>query len=393
MTVAKGRFGWLVWGAAFLISAQAFAEERRYGGQTVLEWHERIKNESLQEMARPDVVAGLLEIVNDPQAGWANRRQAALTLGRIGAPAAAAVPDLIRLLNSGERDATATRMWALRALALLGTAAADATTAVAGIINDQNEPFFVQATALETLGCIGKDRPETLPVLLAALQSDQQRPVNGNNELRMAAAEAMGLLGPAAAAAIPELIRALHSDWGLLQRAAAESLGRIGPQAELAAPNLADVVLFSTAEEAREAAAEALALVGESGISILEKLSRDEEPDVRRLSIRGLAKCPAIPSVQSRLMTLLDDAEPANQVVAAQALLNRQLEKERAVSVLIDLLGAEDRSTRQLAYRVLSARPELLRGSAERLQELAHDQHAPTTSRTAALKLLRFLGP
>ena len=56
---------------------------------TLDQWRSRMKELDPNSPASAAAVPGLLEIVSDVDAPWFTRRQAALTLGRMGTPAAA----------------------------------------------------------------------------------------------------------------------------------------------------------------------------------------------------------------------------------------------------------------------------------------------------------------
>jgi HEAT repeat protein len=358
-----------------------------YGGRTLAAWRELIKTEPTHALAEPELVTGLMEVAADPQAPWADRRQCALTLGRIGPAAQPAVPLLTRLLTNHEPDPQATTLWALRALGLMGTAAADASGEVAKIVADSAEPYLVRASAMETLARIGPQQAMTLPVLLQVLSADRERTAKGNaDELRLAAADCLGLLGSGAAPAVPELVRALASDWPLLARSAATTLGQIGPRADLAVPALADVVLLSDAGEAREAAAEALGRIGAAGLPALAQLLGDGNLEVREFAMRGLER--SLPEAAPLLRRGLSDPAAAVRVAAAGALLTRAPGDSQSVEVLLSVLQSEDREARRGAYRALRTHVAELGAYRPQFETLRTNPAAPPEARRAAEWLL-----
>jgi HEAT repeat protein len=357
-----------------------------YGGFPISYWQEQIKKESLVAMGEPDRVAALIEIVNDANAEWQQRRQAALTLGRVGPRAAIAVPHLIRLLNSGESDSQTTRIWALRGLSLIGTVGEEASPHVAVIARDATLPFMVRSTAIETLASVGSNRQETLPVLLEILNTSSQ---SLSAEIRLNAAEAIGLLGGNGVAAVPDLIRQLEQDDNpLFQRAVAQTLGKIGPRAEIAIPALLDVIVLASAGEAREAAAASLAQLGPDGILALGKLIHDPDPEFRLLGIHGLTLSSESSDWAQQLEPALTDQVPGIQVAAASLFLNRKVPHPKALEALVSGICSSDRSARVAAYRVLQQHPVQAQELKPRLTEILTAESLSSQSREIARKLL-----
>jgi len=81
---------------------------------------------------------------------------------------------------------------------------------------------YVRSEACQELSSLGFEGQEAVAVLITALNED---PVNW---VRFAAAEALGKIGPAAEASVPDLIRALQEDRLGVPREAATALGRLG---------------------------------------------------------------------------------------------------------------------------------------------------------------------
>ena len=83
-------------------------------------------------------------------------------------------------------------------------------------------------------------------------------------EERWRAARALGLIGPGAAPAVPDLIAGLADPSDRVRREAARALGRIGPGAEAALPAL-QAARRDSNDTVREAAAGAESRVATSG--------------------------------------------------------------------------------------------------------------------------------
>ena len=360
-------------------------DTKLYSGKSLEEWQSLIKDSTSLELSAPRTITGLTSIVADVDAPWFARRQAALTLGRVGRPAASAVPVVHRILAG--TDDVETQLWTLKSLTYFQTVAAEATEDVALIVLDDSAPHLVRVAAMETLAQTGPDQPLTLRTLIQMLQvqgdSSQSR-----NELRMAAAEALWLLGPSAAPALSDLIRAAQDRWPLVRLAAVQTIGQIGPQAELAVPTLVDIVLFDDAGEVQEAAADALASLDERGRLALVQLLSDPEIEIRRLAIRGLAILKTAEAA-SALETALQDDAPVIRVLAAAELLTRQ-PADAFVEVLLDGLCSTDREVRIESYRALLQDISLLEPFRSRLQQIRDEATSHAQSRTAARHLLRL---
>ncbi len=364
-------------------TAFAASEQRLYQGQTIEAWQERIKSEPLPFLGTPEAVSGMLEIVEDPQADWMHRRQVALTLGRIGPAAKAAVPVLIRLLDAPEADAASTRLWALRGLALFGPVAAEATPNVARIVADTSLPFATRAAAVEALANVGQARPETLPALMKLVNQ------TGEDSLRQIAVEGIALLKSHAAPAIPDLLRALQTDSVLLQRAIAQTLGEMGAAGEVAVPGLIDLIFSSEHGEVQEAAVDALAKMGPDGTKALLHLLDEEDSSFRELALRGIQSAPVTSEIPTALLNSLQDPEPRLRVAAAAILLKQDQKEDEAIETAVSILSSDDRHARLAAYRLLSESLPSREVARQKVRNLEADPTAPEQARLSARKLLK----
>jgi len=160
-----------------------------------------------------------VELVGDETVDWKFRCQAADALGLFRADAAAAVPDLIGVLEHPNGNI---RQRAALALGRIGAPAKEAIPALSKAIDTENLlPLYrgiVVSAAVEALGGIG---PDAIEDLRKTLRHD-------NSYARRWAAIALGRLGPAAKAAEPDLIEALHDDDEYVRLDARRALSRIG---------------------------------------------------------------------------------------------------------------------------------------------------------------------
>ncbi|MFO1095737.1 MAG: hypothetical protein U0992_20890 [Planctomycetaceae bacterium] len=255
-------FGWLATDPLHSAEQPAIPPTR-YDGRTLAEWRERISRIDYKSPEVGREVPGLLAIARDRTAPWFSRRQAALTLGRIGEPAKIAIPELVQLLDEpSEIPEQSTRLWVIKALALYGPLAADTAPQLVAILEDASGAPLPRLMALEALGRIGPAQPLALPAITRALDEGLATAASADaRERAVGAAEVLELFrgqGPAT----PSLIRATAAHDVLLRRAAANTLGQIGPLAEPAVPPLADLVIFDESHEVRDLAARAAGLHG-----------------------------------------------------------------------------------------------------------------------------------
>lgn len=330
-----------------------------YGGRTLSQWQEVIKSTDFRTLGQPEYVHGLLEIVRDSNAPWGYRRFAAETLGRIGSDAQVAVPVLHEILRSPPGDAVSTRLWVLKALSLFREVAAETREDVGRIVLDPEQPLLVRVNAMETLARVGKNHEETLPTLLKVLRLEPSPnsplDVEVIRNLRVAAAEALWILGPSAAAAIPDLIKAARDDWTPLRLSACVTLGQIGPRAEIAVPTLVDILLFDEAGEVQEAAADALGNIGSPALPALAHLIQDREKRVRLLALRALALQREDQRPIEIAQTALNDDSPRIRHAAADFIVQRRPDHDAAQHVLLNLLASSERRARLEAYRTLES--------------------------------------
>ncbi len=177
------------------------------------------------------------------------RAQTAYILGQIGPPAAAATPELAKLVSDPDPNVD---IEAAHALAKIGPAA---KAAVPALIDSIKRPESkCSHAAVFALGMIGPGAAAAEPVLLELIESQ-------DTSLSMLAAWAMvkirGVTPETAAKVVPELLVGLDSPLVKTRQAAAESLGELGPLAKSAVERL-ERATKDDDEGVRSAAAKAL---------------------------------------------------------------------------------------------------------------------------------------
>jgi len=215
--------------------------------------------------------------------------------------------------------------------------------------------------AASALGIIGPAAAPAIPALVEALKDNGADP-----SVRQSAAFALGNIGPAAAPAIPALVEALKDkgeDWEV-RRDAVSALGKIGPAAAPAIPALVDALK-----------------------------DKGEDPSVRRsvasvLGNIGPAAAPAIPALVDALKD--KGADPSGRQSAALALGNTGAAAAPAIPALVDALKdkGEDLSVRQSAAFALGDIGPAAAPAIPALVEALKDKGAdPSVRKSAALAL------
>ncbi|MHC4472330.1 MAG: HEAT repeat domain-containing protein, partial [Planctomycetota bacterium] len=142
---------------------------------------------------------------------------------------AVVVDPLSELLRTGSNEQ---RERAAFALGELGTSAQPALVSLRQALGRDEEPG-VRARAAYALGYVGREDPETVNALVAAMDDESE-------EVQRRAVVALSVIGARAAPSVPRLVRALESP--TLRGVAVEALGRIGHAAHPAVPELIDAL-------------------------------------------------------------------------------------------------------------------------------------------------------
>jgi HEAT repeat protein len=194
-----------------------------------------------------------------------------LALGRLGDPAA--VPPITETLATAihhQQWSTATS--ALAALAALGPASTPALEHIRALTSSADAQ--VRAAAIKALWAVGDDREAMLPLLLQNLQES-------DSFLAHDAAELLGQIGPAAAAAVPRLRELLTNSYEWTRIYAAAALWDIAAEAET--PVVLDTLLAAWAKNGATAnfVIQCLDRMGPAAAAALPQL-RAELTQIRR---------------------------------------------------------------------------------------------------------------
>jgi HEAT repeat protein len=296
------------------------------------------------------------------------RRQAGKALAAVGA---AAVPELVQALR--ERD-VAVRARAARSLALIGPEAREAVETLTAGLRDADPS--VRAASVLALGEIGPAAKPAVPGLVKALgdANDMVRGLalealraigpgateslgktlaKGQPKERLASVRALGLLGPDAREAMPQLRDAMRNGDKQVRAATAQTLGRMGTEAREAVPELLDAL---QSKDLRTQVPAAVTLVGlaESGVpGVLEKIreadrkGRWAEPLVRKRF--GAAR----PETVLKLKKELEAEEPLRRLQAVLGLGQLASRSRAAADALKQALRDQDPHVQLAAAQAL----------------------------------------
>ena len=379
------------------LSPRLSPTEKRFEGRSLDEWREVIKSLDFQSPDAAAAVPGLMAIVEDEAAPWFTRRQAALTLGRIGAPAAKAVPLMERYATSSMGDGeTSTPLWAVKALALYGKVAAPATPTLARLLADSKTDLAVRMMSIEALCRIGTAHPLALATVVNELQSHQPRiesgPFRSGEELDRVAAciESLELFRGDAESSVPVLLRYSEDREDRIRRAVAVTLGAIGPRASDAASRLATMTIADRSHDVRDVAAVALGQIG--GTEWLAKILRHPDEEIRERAATGLGYSPPRDPMASETLGLARmDASPRVRIAAIEATERLRSDPQLTAPAAAREITAMDRHVRLRAIRFLTKLGLKAAPAIPVLEQL--DQHPEAQVRESAEKLLLSIKP
>lgn len=171
----------------------------------------------------------LIPVVNEALDDDSVRSEAQAVLRKLQPKSGEETSSVVRRLHHKD---SSVRGDALRQLARTKPLPKDALPEMLGLIEDSEES--VRRTACSAMGTLGASHAaQTVPLLVRALRTDEA------TDVRKAAGQALGEIGPAAKEAIPALVEALQKDKEReVREAACEGLQGMGKTAKAAIPAL-----------------------------------------------------------------------------------------------------------------------------------------------------------
>jgi hypothetical protein len=219
--------------AAAAEAIKALGEEARSAAPRLLEYVVKGKGKKEDAPARmyavlalgrigrdaPKTVPALAAVLGDSAEGMAVREAAAESLARYGVDAQIAAKSLAAALADTKNDGSL-RLASAKALAKVEGDAATVWPALRSALGDSDAKLRLHTA--RTAGPYGKDEPEVIKVLARVAKSDD------NVEVRLAAIQELGSLGPTAKDAQNELRYVLdHDDRELVRQYAEAALKKI----------------------------------------------------------------------------------------------------------------------------------------------------------------------
>lgn len=284
---------------------------------------------------------------------------AARALGRIGAPASAAIPDLVDALHrplvelaaikaTGGSNSPAgllrefdIRLAAVEALGRIGGAA------IPALIEALSHPtVLIASSAAQWLGRQGTAATDAVPLLSRLLTSKDA----GKVELRSAAVEALGSIGTAA---LPVLVQMLEHDSISVRASATRAIGLMGAAAAPAVPPVA-AMLHDVG--VRQTASRALVAIGPAAIPVLVRLLQAGDAGVRVETTGVLGEIrPVTEETIALLADSLTDSSYRVRIAAAGSLGRIGFAANRAEAKLLALRKDKHPEVRQAVAAALNA--------------------------------------
>jgi HEAT repeat protein len=324
----------------------------------------------------------LLAALRDSEIDATLRARSAAMLGRIGEPARGAVSVLIEILE-GERISKPsdsahgqsptndeTSYWAMKSLGLFGNVAGDAVPSVSRVLTSPASSSKLRVLAADTLGQIRT--AASIDVLTTELMKPRGLSDYDSILLRQTIIDSLALAGPLAVGAIPALARALEDDNSDVRRKACDTLAALGPRAEGAMDSLIERLVLDEDAAVKDAAANALAQVGQPAVAMLADLLERGGPDLQWRAARALGQTgTAARSVIPKLEHAFENSSTQVRIEAVDAVWIISRDSHLVASALVKLLSEDDRQVRRRAAGLLVELKPLPRETSVELEELA----------------------
>jgi HEAT repeat protein len=274
----------------------------------------------------PEAVAALAKAVADTDSEV--RLRVLRVLGRIGAPAAKAIPAIVPVASASEKVERALRLEAIRALGAIAVEPGTVVPLLLTALKDKDPE--VRKAASVALASYGKEAVAGLRKVVA----------EGDPDSREGATAALGAIGPEAREAIAELTPLLKSEMPRERVLAADAIARIDAGNKDILPVL-KAALGEKEARVRQAALEAIQHLGPAAASLtpdLGKALEDTDKDVAwhaadALGAIGPAAVDAVPALAAAIKKCPDTKRNQAQLDLAsdEYVTWRSIEAVRAI--------------------------------------------------------------
>jgi HEAT repeat protein len=206
------------------------------------------------------------------------------------------------------------------------------------------KPSQAQYLAAEVLGLMGPAAKAAIPALVKSVKTEDE---DETGIVRSSAAEALGRIGAGTTEVVPTLMAALKDR--RLRWAAAEALGRLGATAKVAVPALVKLMEDSNGRVQAALALWRIQQRPEAIAALVAALKEDKSTfPARALGEIGSGAKAAVPALRQALK----QKNAALRAAAAQALWRISRDRQ-VIEVLLDVLGHWDGGAQQTAIRTL----------------------------------------
>lgn len=312
-------------------------------------WYKDYNINTKADLERLAAVPGLIQALEEDESS-AVRLKAVRALQDIGPDARDAIPALEEATNDKDYQVRQAAADALEDVALTVTVEGETLTREEMELDEEEKDIAVKvfATRLESknwitrrnaayeLAEMGSVAAPAVPALIMALSDDSDWH-DHYNQVRRAAARALGNIGFASRAANPILIETLENRDYNVRLEAVKALGKIGPKSSPEVVEALSGALDDPDLEIRREAAAALGSFEECAISSLSLLitaiMTDSDKDVRRAAIGSV--CRIEPDAEQSLCALAQALEHKDPNIRNDALVALRKTKDPEVKNLI----------------------------------------------------------
>lgn len=265
-----------------------------------------------------DALPILIDAIDNHRDEWESH-DVTWALARLGPIAARALPTLIALVMKGIAIDDE-----VKAMYLIDPEGKECVPALIAAL--KNKKAYISYTASECLGLLGPKAKAAIPDLVETITRDFDEDIV-NEDPHMAAADALRRIGPAAESAIPKLIDAVKDEES---DAAARLLGSFGPAAKAAVPALIEAIQIGEDENNLDH----LLIQRESALALgrIGPAAKAAAPILRRMIEKGT-------SIDPWAVVALVQLSPD-----AKSIAENRLERSDYERVWMNLMGAMGRT-------------------------------------------------